>query len=68
MKSKMATCNLAAGGPVVAVEQLGLQRGEEALGQGVVKAVAGVPIETVTPLTRSARPNASDVYWQPWSE
>jgi len=29
------------GGPVVPVEEFGLQGGEEALGQGVVEAVAG---------------------------
>jgi hypothetical protein len=56
-----------AGWPVIAVQQLAFQGGEEALGDGVVKASPMVPIEATRPAARSWRPKARLVYWQPWS-
>jgi hypothetical protein len=53
------------GGPGVAVQQLAFQGGEEALGHGVVQRVTHVPIEATRPASRSRRPNARLVYWQP---
>ena len=52
----------------LAVEQLALQRREEALGHRVVEAIATEPIDAATPHSRHRAPKASDVYWQPWSE
>jgi hypothetical protein len=49
----------------VAVQQLAFQGGEEALGHGVVQRVTHVPIEATRPASRSRRPNARLVYWQP---
>src|SRR6202142_1081796 len=50
-----------------AAEQLGLQGGEEALGHDVVVGVVDHPIEGRTPALPHRLPNATDVYWLPWS-
>src|ERR1700730_9851182 len=47
-----------------AAEQLGFEGGEEALGHGVV---VGDPIEGRTPASPHRLPNATEVYWLPWS-
>ena len=51
-----------------AVEQLGLDGGEERLGDGVVPALAGAPDRQRTPSWSARRPNWALVYWQPRSE
>src|SRR6202030_3810021 len=50
-----------------AAEQLGLEGGEEALGHGVVVGVTDDPIEGRTPASPHRLPNATEVYWLPWS-
>ena len=51
------------------VEKLALERGEEALAERVVVRVAyTLPIDGRTPASRQRLPNATDVYWHPWSE
>ena len=53
------------GGPA-AVQQLALQRGEEALAHGVVVGVTdAVGGRTLASLHRV--PNARNIYWHPWS-
>jgi hypothetical protein len=56
-----------AGWPVVAVQQLAFQGGEEALGDGVVERVTDGAIEATRPVSVRRLPNARLVYWQPWS-
>ena len=53
------------GWPGVAVEQLALQGGEEALGDGVVQRVADSALEATSSEAARRRPNANAVYWQP---
>jgi hypothetical protein len=53
--------------PVVAVEELTLQGGEEALGHRVVQRVADGALEATRPAALSRRPKDRLVYWQPWS-
>jgi hypothetical protein len=52
-----------AGWPVVAVQQLAFQGGEEALGDGVVERVTDGAIEATRPVSVRRLPNARLVYW-----
>jgi hypothetical protein len=53
------------GGPVAAVDELLLERGEEALGDALSYASPSEPIEIAIPLCRAARPKARLTYWLP---
>ena len=56
----------AAVGPVVFVEELELQGAEELSATLLSKQSPMEPIKPSRPALRSRRPNAQDVYWEPW--
>jgi len=53
------------GAEAVAIEQLALERREEALTHGVVVGVTDTTHRRRTPASRQRPPKAGDVYWQP---
>ena len=52
----------------LSIEQLALERCEEALAERVVVGVADTAHRGPNPAARHRPPKASEVYWQPWSE
>ena len=56
-----------AAGESAAAEQVLRERGEEALGDGVVVAEVQ-PIEISMPASRQRSPKSKDTYCEPWSE
>jgi hypothetical protein len=52
----------------LAIDQLALEGGEEALAPGVVISVADAANKGRAPARRHRLPKVTEVYWQPWSE
>jgi hypothetical protein len=50
------------------VQELALERREEAFAERFVEASPTLPIDGRTPASAQRWPKATDVYWQPWSE
>src|ERR687897_966116 len=54
--------------PAAAVDEFLLERREEALGDGVIEAIAAAAHRLGDPAARACWPKASETNWLPWSE